>query len=254
MSGHSKWATIKRKKAIVDAKRGQAFTKLIREISAAARTGGGNPDANPRLRVAIEKAKELNMPQENIRRAIQRGTGDGGEAIRYEEAVYEGYGPGGAAVIAEALTDNRNRTSSELRAIFTRHGGSLGEPGCVAWSFRPAGLIVFDRASHNEELLMAAAVEAGAEDFRASESIFEVVTSPDTLDQVRAALAAKGLTPTSAEPVRLPKNTVPLDGKNAEHMVRLMEALEAHDDVQRVYSNFDIAEPLMETLIATSTG
>jgi len=249
MSGHSKWATIKRKKALVDAKRGQAFTKIIREIGMAARHGGGNPDANPRLRVVIDKARELNMPNDNIKRAIQRGTGEGADAVQFEEAVYEGYGPGGAAVIVETLSDNKNRTSSELRTLFTRHSGNLGEPGCVSWIFQPAGLIQFDRKRHDEEALMNAALEAGADDFRTTESTFDVVTSPAQFETIRAALAAKGLQPASAEIVKLPKNTVPLDGRNAENMVKLMDTLEEHEDVQHVWANFDISDKLLETLV-----
>jgi len=249
MSGHSKWATIKRKKALIDAKRGQAFTKLIRELSMAARHGGGNPDANPRLRVVMDKARELNMPNDNIKRAIQRGTGEGADAVQFEEATYEGYGPGGAAVIVDALTDNKNRTSSELRTVFTRNGGNLGEQGSVSWGFQPAGLIQFDRKRHDEEALMAAALEAGADDFRAAESTYDVVTSPAQFEAVRTALIAKGLQPASAELVKLPKTTVALDGKNAESMVHLMDALEEHDDVQHVWANFDIPEKLLESLV-----
>jgi len=249
MSGHSKWATIKRKKALIDAKRGQAFTKLIRELSMAARHGGGNPDANPRLRVVMDKARELNMPNDNIKRAIQRGTGEGADAVQFEEATYEGYGPGGAAVIVDALTDNKNRTSSELRTVFTRNGGNLGEQGSVSWGFQPAGLIQFDRKRHDEEALMAAALEAGADDFRTAESTYDVVTSPAQFEAVRTALIAKGLQPASAELVKLPKTTVALDGKNAESMVHLMDALEEHDDVQHVWANFDIPEKLLESLV-----
>ncbi len=251
MSGHSKWATIKRKKGAIDAKRGKLFTKLIREISVAARSGGGpNPDMNPRLRVAIERAREASMPSDNIKRAVARGAGEGDDAVIYEETAYEGYGPGGAAVIAEALTDNRNRTSSELHQVFSRNGGNMGVPGSVAWMFQPAGIIQFDRKRFEEDALMAAALDAGAEDFRVAESTYDVVTAPDQLEKVKTALAAKGLESASAELVRLPKTTVPLDGKAAEQMVRLMEALEEHDDVQRVWANFDISEKLLETLVA----
>lgn len=251
MSGHSKWATIKRKKGAIDAKRGKLFTKLIREISVAARSGGGpNPDSNPRLRVAIERAKEASMPGDNIKRAIAKASGEGADAVIFEEIAYEGYGPGGAAVIAEALTDNRNRTSSELHQIFSRNGGNMGVPGSVAWMFQAAGLIQFDRKRHEEDALMAAALDAGAEDFRVAESTFDVVTPPDQLDKVKTALVARGLEPASAELVKLPKTIVPLDGKHAEQMVRLMEALEEHDDVQRVWANFDISEKLLESLVA----
>jgi YebC/PmpR family DNA-binding regulatory protein len=254
MSGHSKWATIKRKKALIDAKRGQAFTKLIRELSMTARAGGGNPDANPRLRVVMDKAREVNMPNDNIKRAIQRGTGEGADALIFEEATYEGYGPGGAAVIVDALTDSKNRTSSILKTIFTRHGGNMGEPGSVAWGFAAAGLIQFDRKRHDEDALMAAALEAGADDFRTAESTYDIVTAPAQFEAVRSALVAKGLQPTAAELVKLPKNTVNLEGKNAEAMVRLMEALEEHDDVQHVWSNFDISEKLLESLVGSGEG
>jgi len=250
MSGHSKWATIKRKKGAIDAKRGKMFTKFVRDITVAARSGGGpDPDSNPRLRVAIERAREASMPSDNIKRAIAKATGEGADAVVIEEMVYEGYGPGGAAVIAEALTDNRNRTASELHQVFSRNGGNMGVPGSVAWMFQSAGLIQFDKKRHEEDALMAAALDAGAEDFRVAESTFDVVTPPDQLDKVRAALVAKGLEPASAELVRLPKTSVPLDGKHAEQMVRLMEALEEHDDVQRVWANFDISEKLLESLV-----
>lgn len=248
MSGHSKWKTIKRKKAITDGKRGKTFTKLIREITMAARTGGGSPDSNPRLRDAIGKAREESMPSDNIKRAIARATGEGADAVHYEEAVYEGYGPGGTALMIETLTDNKNRTSSELRAQMTRNGGSLGEPGCVAWNFQAAGVITFDRARHAEDVLMAAALDAGAEDFKATESAYEVITAAADLEKVKSALKAKGLEPSSAELTRLPKTTVTLTGHDAEQMIKLLEVLEDHDDVQHVYGNYDISEKLMESL------
>jgi YebC/PmpR family DNA-binding regulatory protein len=193
----------------------------------------------------------MNMPNENIKRAIQRGAGTGEDAVRFEEITYEGYGPGGAAVIVDALTDSRNRTSAELRTVFTRNGGSLGEPGSVAWGFMPAGLIQFDRKRHDEESLVAAALEAGADDLRTTESTYDIVTSPAQFEGVKAALIAKGLQPTSAEVVKLPKNTVMLEGKNAEQMVRLLEMLEEHDDVQHVWANFDISEKLLESLMGS---
>ena len=249
MSGHSKWATIKRKKALIDSKRGKAFTKVIREISMAAKNGGGNPDSNPRLRVAMDKARELNMPQDNIKRAIGRGTGEGGEVMHFEETTYEGYGPGGAAVIVEALTDNRNRTSSELKAVFSRNGGNMGEPGSVAWMFQPAGIITVDRKRYEEDAAMSAALDAGADDFRATDQAYEVVTPPDKLESVRQQLVAKGIEPSSAEMTRIPKTIVPLEGKNAEVMVRLLEVLEDHDDVQNVYANFDMSDKLLESLV-----
>ncbi len=254
MSGHSKWATIKRKKGAIDAKRGKLFTKLIREITVAAKTGGPKPDANPRLRVCIEKAREASMPNDNIKRAIQRGSGEGPDAVTYEENVYEGYGPGGAAVMVETLTDSRNRTSSELRQIFSRNGGNMGEPGSVGWMFQAAGMIQFDRARHDEDSLMAAALDAGAEDMRSSDSTFDVMTAPADFDKVRAALVAKGLSPSSAELVKLPKSTIELTGKNAEAMVKMMEALEDHDDVQHVWANFDISEKLLESLVGSGAS
>jgi YebC/PmpR family DNA-binding regulatory protein len=251
MSGHSKWATIKRKKALIDAKRGQSFTKLIREIGVAARSGGGNPDSNPRLRMVMDKAREMNMPNDNIKRAILRGTGEGEDAVQYEEVVYEGYGPGGAAVLVEALTDNKNRTSSELRTVFARNGGNMGTPGCVSWMFQSSGLLSFDKTRYDEETIMNAALEAGADDFKATDSTYEIITQPDKLAEVRSALAARNLVPSSADLVKIPKTTVPLDGKNAEMMVKLLEGLEDHDDVQNVFGNYDIADKLLETLVGS---
>lgn len=254
MSGHSRWATIKRKKAVVDAKRGKTFTKLIREIGIAARHGGGSPDANPRLRMVVDKAKAMNMPNDNIKRAIQRGTGEGADGVQFEETMYEGYGPGGAAILVQALTDNRNRTSSELRAQFTRHGGRMGEPGSVAWMFHPAGLMTFDRGRHDEDTLMAAALDAGAEDFKVTDSAYEIVTGADDLAAVRDKLVAQGLEPQSAELSRIPNSTVPLDGKDAEAMLKLLEILEDHDDVQNVFANFDISDKLMESLVGSAAS
>lgn len=248
MSGHSKWATIKRKKALIDSKRGKVFTKIIREIGQAARNHGSDPDTNPRLRLAIQNARDASMPMDNIKRAIERASGEGKDAVQYEEITYEGYGPGGAAVLVATLTDNRNRTSSELHAIFARNGGNMGVPGSVSWIFQSAGLMTFDRKRFEEDALMNAALEAGADDFRATDTAFEIITPPDKLDAIRAALVAKGLTPETADLVKLPKTTVPLDGKHAEQMIKLLEVLEEHDDVQNVYANFDIAEKLMESL------
>ena len=254
MSGHSRWATIKRKKAVVDAKRGKVFTKLIREISIAARHGGGSLEANPRLRMVVDKAKGMNMPGDNIKRAIQRGTGEGGDGIQFEEAMYEGYGPGGTAILVQALTDNRNRTSSELRAQFSRHSGHMGEPGCVAWMFQPAGVMTFDKDRHDEDSLMAAALDAGADDFKATDSLYEIITSPDSLSAVRDRMAAQGLEPQSADLSRIPNSTVPLEGKDAEAMLKLMEVLEDHDDVQNVFANFDISEKLLESLVGSTAN
>lgn len=254
MSGHSKWAKIKRAKAATDAKRGKVFSKIIREIGVAARDGGGQPDSNPRLRMVMDKARQMNMPMDNIKRAIARGTGQGEDAAKFEEVAYEGYGPGGAAILVEALTDNKNRTSAELRAVFTRNGGNMGEPGCVAWVFQPIGLLTFDRARFEEEALLNAALEAGAEDFKATDGSYEVVTKPEELDKVRSALADKGLEAGSVELTKIPKSTVPLEGKAAENLVRLMEAIEEHDDVQNVYGNFEISDKVLESLVGTTAS
>ncbi|HHW42922.1 YebC/PmpR family DNA-binding transcriptional regulator [Desulfofundulus thermobenzoicus] len=241
MSGHSKWSTIKRKKAKVDAQRGKIFTRLAREIIVAARQGGGDPDANPRLKAAIQRAKEANIPNENIQRAIQKGTGELGGA-NYEEIVYEGYGPGGVAVMLEIMTDNRNRTAGEIRHLFSRYGGNLGESGCVSWMFEKKGLIVVDRDGLDEDELMLAALEAGAEDMRTEDESFEIITAPAEFEQVRSALVEKGIPVSEAEVTMVPQSTVKLTGKEAEQMMRLMDALEDHDDVQEVYANFELEE------------
>jgi YebC/PmpR family DNA-binding regulatory protein len=247
MSGHSKWHNIRLKKGKMDAERGKTFTKLAREIIVAAKAGGGNPDANVRLRIAIQKARESSMPAENIKRAVQRGTGEL-EGVNYDELTYEGYGPGGAAVLVETLTDNRNRTVAELRNLFSKNGGSLGEQGCVAWIFDPRGLISIPKNGTDEEKVMMAALEAGADDVRVEEETFDVVTAPEDLPTVRQAVDAAGLTYTMAEVTMLPKSTVELQGKEAQQMIRLMETLEDHDDVQHVYANFDIPESVMAAL------
>ncbi len=247
MSGHSKWATIKRKKGAEDAKRGKVFTKLIREIAVAAKNGGGDPDGNPRLRTVIEKARAANMPQDNVARAIKKGTGEL-EGVNYEEHTYEGYGPGGAAVILDILTDNRNRTISEVRNIFSKNGGNMGEAGCVAWVFKKRGVLQFDKKAASEEQLMELALEAGAEDLKDEEDLWDVMTDPVHFESVKKALEAKGLKPSSAEVTMVPQNTVKLGGGDAEKMLRLMEALEDHDDVQNVYSNFDIPKEEMERI------
>ncbi|MCY0897933.1 MAG: YebC/PmpR family DNA-binding transcriptional regulator [Firmicutes bacterium] len=241
MSGHSKWANIKRKKAKVDAVKGTVFSRLTKEIMAAAKQGGGNPETNFRLRVAIEKAKANNLPQANIERAIRRATGQ--EAgVNYEEAVYEGYGPGGTAVYLDILTDNRNRTAGEVRHIFSRHGGSLGESGCVAWMFEPKGRIVLASSDQSEEALLDMAIEAGADDLIREDDEIVVLTSPELLDDVRQAFEARGLRVEEAELVRLPKTTVPVSGKEAEQLMELLDLLEDHDDVQRVYSNAEFPD------------
>jgi len=248
MSGHSKWSTIKRKKGAADAKRGAAFTKVGKELITAARLGGGDPETNPRLRLAIEKAKGVNMPKDNIERAIKKGTGEL-EGVSYEEMTYEGYGPGGAAVLLELLTDNKNRTAGEIRHIFTKQGGSMGAPNSVAWMFSKKGYIAIDRGEGaSEEKIMDAALEAGAEDVRESEGGWEVITEPQDFEKVRQALEAAGLSPASAEVSMVPQSTVTLKGEEAAQMLRLMSAFEDHDDVQNVYSNFDIPESEMERL------
>jgi YebC/PmpR family DNA-binding regulatory protein len=247
MSGHSKWHNIRLKKGKMDQERGKAFTKLAREIIVAAKAGGGNPDGNVRLRIAIQKARENSMPAENIKRAIQRGTGEL-EGVNYDELTYEGYGPGGAAVMVDTLTDNRNRTVAELRNLFSKNGGSLGEQGCVAWIFDPKGILSVPKDKADEETVMMAALEAGAEDVRVEEETFDVITAPEDLPTVRQALEAATIPFTLAETTMLPKNSVELQGKEAQQMVRLMEGLEDHDDVQHVYANFDIPESVMAAL------
>ncbi|HDM76071.1 MAG TPA: YebC/PmpR family DNA-binding transcriptional regulator [Deltaproteobacteria bacterium] len=247
MSGHSKWSTIKRKKSAQDAKRGKIFTKLIREITVAARMGGGDPSGNPRLRAAIASARAVNMPKENIERAIKKGTGElAGYSL--EEAIYEGYGPGGVAILIEALTDNRNRTTAELRYILSKHGGNLGEAGCVAWMFDKKGLIVFDRNQVDEDEVMEIALEAGAEDVREEDDQLEVVTLQSDFEEVKKAFDEQNIKYELAEVTMIPQNTVKLDDKQAEQMLKLMDALEDSDDVQKVYANFDIDEKILESI------
>ncbi len=244
MSGHSKWANIKRKKAKVDAVKGTVFSRLTKEIMAAAKRGGGNPDTNFKLRIAIDKAKANNLPLTNIERAIRRATGQ--EAgVNYEEAVYEGYGPGGTAVYLDILTDNRNRTAGEVRHIFSRHGGSLGETGCVAWMFEPKGRLVITKTDLTEEELLDVAIEAGADDLSRDEDEFVVLTSPDMLEAVRQAFADKGIDLDEAELVRLPKTTVDVSGREAEQLMELLDLLEDHDDIQHVYSNADFPDDML---------
>jgi len=244
MSGHSKWATIKRKKAATDQARGKVFSKYIKEITIAARHGGGDPDTNPRLRTAIQAAKSVNMPAANIERAVKRGSGEI-EGAHYEETHYEGYGPGGAAILVEVATDNRNRTTGDVRNIFTKNGGKLGEAGSVAHLFKPHGMIVVERAAISEDALMEAALEAGADDVTSEGESFEILTTPARMDAVREALEARKIPIASAEFTRLAALHVPVEGKEAETLLRLVEALEDHDDVQKVYSNFDISEDVM---------
>jgi len=244
MSGHSKWATIKRKKGAVDAKRGKIFTKLIREIATAARVGGGDPGANPRLRLAIEKGRGANMPKDNIERAIKKGTGATGTES-YEEVVYEGYGPGGTAIYVEVLTDNRNRTVGELRHVLTKYGGSLGSSGCVSYLFSKKGVLTFDREGLDVDALLEAALDAGAEDASETDAGVEVTTAPADFEAVKEALAARGLQPAQAELSMIPSTVVKLEGKDAESMLRVADALEDLDDVQNVHANFDISEEEM---------
>ena len=247
MSGHSKWSQIKHKKANTDAKKGKSFTKIVKEITVAARSGG-DPDGNPRLRLAIDKAKEVNMPSENIKKAIMKGTGEL-PGVNYEEVIYEGYGPGGAAVLMDVLTDNKNRTVSEIRHILSKNGGNLGESGCVAWIFDKRGYILVDKANADEDTLMSIALDAGAEDMRndPKEDNYEIVTAPETLDTVKNAIAGNKMDISLAEVTMLPKNYVPLEGNAAEQMIRLIDALEDHDDIQNVYANFDIADDFLKS-------
>lgn len=248
MSGHSKWATIRHKKGAADAKRGKIFTKLIKELMVAARMGGGNPEGNPRLRAALLAAKAENMPKENIDRAIKKGTGEL-EGVNYEEFAYEGYGPAGVAVLVDIMTDNRNRAASEVRHIFSRNSGNLGEAGCVAWMFNKKGSIVFDKKAIAEEELIELALEAGAEDVKDQEDQFEIITSPEDFANVKAAFDEKGLNYELAEITMVPQTTVRIeDPKTAQQLLRLMDALEDADDVQHVYANFDIPDQIIESL------
>lgn len=250
MAGHSKWANIKHRKAKVDAQRGRLFTKLGRAILVAARSGGGDPETNPALKIAIARAREANMPMENINRLIARATG-GTEGENFEEVSYEGYAPGGVAILLKALTDNRNRTTSEIRHIFSKNGGSLGEAGCVAWMFEMKGLISIPRdgATFDEEELMLSLIEAGAEDVREEQGSIEVITSPADVERFKELLEEKGIKYTVAEATMLPKTTVSItDRETAEKVLRLLDALEDHDDVQNVYANFDIPEELMNQI------
>ena len=244
MSGHNKWASIKHKKGANDAKRGKIFTKLIKEITVAARMGGGDPDGNPRLRAAVLAARAENMPKDNIERGIKKGTGEL-EGVSYEESLYEGYGPGGAAVLVESLSDNKNRSVAEIRHIFTKNGGNLGTGGCVAWMFKKKGYIAIDRKAVDEEKLMEKALEAGAEDVREDDGTFEVITAPEDFEAVKTAIDALEVPYISTEVTMLPQNTTSLTGKEAEQMVRLMDMLEDCDDVQKVYTNADIPDELV---------
>ncbi len=249
MAGHSKWANIRFRKERQDAKRGKIFTKLIKEITIAARMGGGDPSANPRLRTAIQNAKAANMPMKNIENAIRKGTGEL-PGVQYEEVIYEGYGPGGVAMFILCTTDNRNRTVSEVRHLLNKYGGNLGESGSVAWMFDKKGIIRVNRANYDEEELMMAAIDAGAEDFKVEDEFYEIYTDFKELDSVRSKLEEQGIKIENAEITYIPQTTVHLEGKEAEQMLKLMEALEDNDDVQNVYANFDIDDEVMEKMQA----
>jgi YebC/PmpR family DNA-binding regulatory protein len=249
MSGHSKWHTIKHKKGAADAKRGKVFTRIIKELTVAARNGGGDPATNPRLRTIIADAKSVNMPADNIKKAIQRGTGEL-PGVTYEEITYEGYGPGGAALILECMTDNKNRTVGEIRHLLEKYNGNLGSSGSVAWMFSKKGYIVVDKSAADEEKLLNAVLEAGGDDLRDDGDSWEVLSDPSAFEAVRDAVKALGIEPASAQVAMLPQNYVKLQGKEASHMVKLMEALEDHDDVQHVWSNFDIEEKEIEASLA----
>jgi len=247
MSGHSKWATIKHKKAAVDARRGKVFTKLIRELTSAARMGGGDADSNPRLRTAVAAAKTANMPSDTIQRAIKKGTGElPGEV--YEEITYEGYGAGGVAILVDVLTDNKNRTVAEIRHLFAKHGGNLGETGCVAWMFARKGVITLNTNQIDEDMLLELVLEAGGDDIKIEADMYEIVTAPEAFEDVRSTLEQKELTFDVAEVTMMPQNTVPVEGKQAEQVLRLMEALDDQDDVRKAHANFDISDEVMAAL------
>jgi len=248
MSGHSKWHTIKHKKGAADAKRGKIFTRIIKELSVAARTGGGDPDMNPRLRTIIAEAKANNMPRENIERAIRRGTGEE-PGVQYEEIMYEAYGPGGVAILIQTLTDNKNRTVGEMRFMLGKHSGNLAAENSVAWMFSRKGQVMVEKAKGvDEDALLAAALDAGADDMNDDEGGFEIISAPENFEKVRDAVKALGVEPASAAIAMIPQNYVKLTGKDAAAMLRLMEALDDHDDVQNVWANFDIEEKEIEAL------
>ena len=249
MSGHSKWSTIKRKKGALDAKRGKIFTKLIREITVAAKMGGGDPDGNPRLRMAIQNAKSANMPQDNVTRAISKGTGDM-EGVVYEEFTYEAYGPGGVAILISVLTENRNRTGSEVRHILSRRGGNLAEPNAVAWNFDKKGLFLIPETGVDEDSLLEIVLEAGADDMEPADGHYEVTSEPEAYEDICAALEKNQVPMETAGISMIPKTTIKLEGKPAEQMLRLIETLEDNDDVQNVYANFDISEEEMAKVSA----
>jgi len=245
MSGHSKWHTIKHKKGAADAKRGRVFTRIIKELTVAARAGGGDPDMNPRLRTIVAEAKQSNMPAENIKRAIRRGTGEE-PGVQYDEITYEGYGPGGVALIIEAMTDNKNRTVGEIRHMLTKYGGDLGQSNSVAWMFEKKGYIVIEKAKATEDTLLSAALDAGADDLRDDGDNWEVVSAPETFPAVKEAVEKLGIQAESAQVAMLPKNYVTLEGRAAQSMLKLLDLLEDHDDVQHVWSNMDVDEKELE--------
>jgi YebC/PmpR family DNA-binding regulatory protein len=249
MSGHSKWHTIKHKKGAADAKRGKVFTRIIKELTVAARNGGGDADSNPRLRTIVAEAKSVNMPADNIKRAIQRGTGEL-PGVSYEEITYEGYGPGGAALIIEVLTDNKNRTVGEIRHLLGKHGGNLGEANSVAWMFHKKGYIVVEKSKANEDALMSAALDAGADDLQDDGDSWEVMSAPEAFQQVLDAVKGLGIEPALAEVAMLPQNYVKLEGKAAQQMIKLMEIIEEHEDTKKVWSNADIEEKEIEASLA----
>lgn len=247
MSGHSKWSNIKHRKGKEDARRGKVFSKIVKEITVAARLGGGDPEANPRLRLAVDKARAANMPKENVDRAIKKGTGEGG-GVAYEEVTYEGYGPGGVAVLVNVLTDNRNRTVAEIRHAFGKNQGNLGENGCVGWMFDSKGYMAVDAELVDEERILELALEAGAEDVRLAGDVWEVLTTPEEFEAVRDALQSGGLELQEPDVTMLPQTSVKIEGKVVDQMLRLMEMLEDNDDVQNVYANFDIDDADMERI------
>jgi YebC/PmpR family DNA-binding regulatory protein len=248
MSGHSKWSQIKHKKANTDAKKGKSFTKIVKEITVAARSGGGDPEGNPRLRLAIDKAKEVNMPSDNIKKAVMKGTGEL-PGTTYDESIYEGYGPGGAAIMMEVMTDNKNRTVSEIRYILSKNGGNLGESGCVSWIFDKKGYILVEKTKIDEDALMSIVLDAGAEDMKndPKEENYEIITTADTLETVKDAIQRNKIDISLAEVTMLPKNYVPLEGPAAEQMLRLIDGLEDHDDIQNVYANFDVTDDSLKS-------
>jgi YebC/PmpR family DNA-binding regulatory protein len=250
MSGHSKWATIKHKKGKADVERGKIFSKLIKEITTAAKIGGGDTNANPRLRTAIDSAKAVNMPADNIDRAVKKGTGEL-PGVSYEEIEYEGYGPGGVAVIVKALTDNKNRTTAEMRHIFSRFGGNLGNAGCVAWQFTPKGIIIIPRVDNDEDKIFSIALDGGADDVKTDENSYQIITPVENFDKLKKQFETEKIQYNHTELTRVPQNTVSLDDKTAERVLKMYETLEEHEDVQQVFANFDIAEETMERISAS---